>query len=102
MARPILNCCVPYLTAAGWLHSKSCDVPLNRKQKVRIHTRHPAGSAHLIETVQAGGATSVAIWREHPEGCCCLHCQYVEHHKDDDDDRSFDRPLEVVSPRGRI
>jgi hypothetical protein len=91
MTRPVLNCCMPYLTAAGWLHSKSCDVPLNRRQKVR---KHPAGSARLIEKVEQGGAVSVGIWQEHPDGCACFHCQYVEHHADDNDDRT----LEVMRP----
>ena len=99
--KPRLECCTPWLSGypsgSHWTHSKSCPTP-ERGQKVRIHRPLPPRVQDLITHPAAEGVVgdaAVRVYAAHPRDCICVTCAlvdigYIEHHSDDDDDRTLE------------
>lgn len=91
-----LECCTPrrapFPSGWAWVHSNYCTLASMRGQKVRMHTTHPAGTAIDQKPVEA--STPLLTWFSHDHDYDgtprCWECAYVEHHLDDDDDRTLE------------
>lgn len=89
-----LSCCTPYKapypSGHHWTHSRSCSTA-DAGQRVRVYPMSDKAAARIAHP--AGSALPpVQTWGAHPVGCNCDEgCGYVNHHADDNDDRTLER-----------